>query len=291
MNTKNSRYAYVFLVMKGDDYSIGAMVAAHSLKKTETKNDIICMVTNDVSVSAINKLKLFFNQVILVNYIKFKTKEIKFKKIKKMYRDWISSSFTKWNILTLKKYEKVMFLDADLIVKSNIDHLFELKTPAATFSLSQERSIKNKRGVYNPYNNTHGKFVDRKCIQKGYGKYRNPSFVCIGTTLILSPSMEHFNLYKKIIKKNEPFGFINCINGFDEQSIVWFYDNILKQRWTHIDPSYNMIPWKTNIWKHLAPPKILHYVGKNPWELNRNKWPDLAEWWEHYDAVSKIIND
>ena len=250
MDIKCSRYAYVFLVMKGDSYSIGAMVAANSLRKTGTKNNIICMVTDDVSLDAINNLKLFFDRVILVDYIKFKTTRIRFKKIRKMYNHWIGSSFTKWNMLKLIEYDKVMFLDSDIIVKENIDNLFELKTPAATFSLSQERTDKYREGVFNPYNNTHGELVDRKSINKGYGTRVHPSFVCIGTTLILTPNLDHFNLYRKEVKKNEPFGFENCINGFDEQSITWFYDEILNQRWTHIDPAYNMIPWKVNRWIH-----------------------------------------
>jgi len=39
--------------------------------------------------------------------------------------------FTKWRALELERYDKVLFLDADLFVRANLDCLFELDPPAA----------------------------------------------------------------------------------------------------------------------------------------------------------------
>ena len=290
MDEKTSNYAYFCLVMCGDSYAIGAMVVAHSLRRSGTKNDIICMVTNDISQGAINKLKLFFSRVVFVDYIYIKTKRIKFNKIRKMYGSWISKSFTKWNILLFNEYEKVMFLDADVIIKHNIDNLFDLNTPAATFDLPQKKSNKNRNGIYNPYNATHGELVSSSSINRGLGLDGKVSFACIGTTIILSPDKKHFEQFKNELKKAEPFGFTKCINGFDEQSIVWYYSVVLKQRWTHIDCSYNMVVGKVNKWKHKNPIKVLHYVGGKPWNMRRDEWPDLVEWWEFADEVFKVVH-
>jgi len=42
-----------------------------------------------------------------------------------------SKIFTKYRILELEQYEKVLLLDADLHVRANLDHLFSLQPPAA----------------------------------------------------------------------------------------------------------------------------------------------------------------
>jgi lipopolysaccharide biosynthesis glycosyltransferase len=284
-----SKYAYICLVMKGDTYIPGAIVVAHSIRETNTKNDIVCMVTPDVSPSGIKQLHIVFDYVQLVDYIEATTKNLRNKKIEDRYSAWKSVAYTKWNLMKLIQYKKVMFMDADLVVVKNIDSLFELQTPAGTFSLSQAKPFR-KNGLYNPYKTvSHGHLVNKKEIDKGF-----KSFVCIGTSLVITPDEKHFDVYVKMIKSMEPFGFELCYNGPDEQSIVWFYNNVLNVSWTHIHQSYNMIPWKQKGWmpKRCNKPYVLHYVcEKKPWVLNRDSWKDLALWWKYADDVENCYVD
>jgi lipopolysaccharide biosynthesis glycosyltransferase len=282
---KPREHAYVCLVMKGDAYIPGAIVVAFSIKKTNTKNDIVCMVTPDVSANGVKQLAVVFDIVVPVEYITADTKVLKNKKIESIYGSWKSVAYTKWNILNMTQYKKVMFMDADLIVVENIDSLFELQTPAGTFSLSQANPF-TKKGVYNPYKNVvHGHSVDRKEIRDGF-----ETFLCIGTSLVITPNSSHFEQYNNMVQSMAPFGFERCINGPDEQSIVWFYHNVLNVQWTHISQAYNMIPWKQKIWMPKLDDKVyvLHYVSKEkPWQLERDKWDDLALWWKYADDVEK----
>lgn len=39
--------------------------------------------------------------------------------------------FTKYRVLSLERYERILFLDTDLFIRANIDRLFELQPPAA----------------------------------------------------------------------------------------------------------------------------------------------------------------
>jgi hypothetical protein len=48
-NGSTPRFAYVMLVMKGDNYIPGALVTAYSLRLTGTKHHLVCMITSDVS--------------------------------------------------------------------------------------------------------------------------------------------------------------------------------------------------------------------------------------------------
>jgi lipopolysaccharide biosynthesis glycosyltransferase len=283
---KNSEYAYVCLVMKGDTYVPGAIVVAHSIRKTKTKNDIVCMITHDVSAKCVKQLNIVFDSVIQVEYITADTKTLRNKKIESIYGSWKSVAYTKWNLLNMTQYKKVMFMDADLVIIENIDSLFELQTPAGTFSLSQAKPF-TKKGIYNPYKSIrHGHIVNKKEIEKGFN-----TFLCIGTTLILTPDAEHFKKYIKMVQSMEPFGFEHCINGPDEQSIVWFYYKILDMPWIHISQAYNMIPWKQSIWMPQGlndKVYVLHYVSKEkPWQIDRDVWEDLSLWWKYADSVEK----
>lgn len=283
MEKIRSDNAYVCLVMKGDAYIPGAIVVAHSIRETDTKNDIVCMVTPDVSPGGINQLQIVFDYVQPVDYIEAETKHLRTKKIENRYGEWKSVAYTKWNLLNMTQYKKVMFMDADLIVVENIDSLFGLQTPAGTFSLSQAKPFA-KKGLYNPYKTVaHGNPVDRKEIKKGLS-----SFVCIGTSLVITPNAKHFKMYVEMIRSMEPFGFEQCVNGPDEQSIVWFYHSVLGKQWTHISQSYNMIPWKQKGWMPRGGnnPHVLHYVcEEKPWNLKRDAWEDLALWWRYADDV------
>lgn len=279
--------AYVCLVMKGDLYVPGAIVVAHSIRETDTKYDIVCMVTPDVSEGAVSKLKVVFDYVQVVEYITAETKMMRTKKIEDRYGSWKSVSYTKWNVLQMTRYKKVLFMDADLIVVGNIDSLFKLQAPAATFSLAQAHPY-SKQGLHNPYiRYTHGDIIHPDDIKLGFNL-----FVCIGTTVLIQPNMEHFNSYKQMIAKMQPFGFEKCVNGPDEQSIAWFYHSS-KIQWTHIHQAFNMIPWKEKQWlskkdKYFNKSLVLHYVcGKKPWELDRTEWEDLENWWIIAEDIEK----
>jgi lipopolysaccharide biosynthesis glycosyltransferase len=272
-NESKKEYAYVCLVMKGDRYVPGAIVAAHSIRKSKTPHDIICMVTNDVTADAVCNLRKVFDRVVNVDYIEFKTAPMRNTKIQALYGNWISQSYTKWNVLMMVSYKKILFMDCDLVVVKNMDHLFYLNAPAATFSMAL--NVKgNKR--FNPYTTHHGEYVKRNEIAVGYDR-----FLCISTSMLLVPNIKHFKQYINMMKKLEPYK-ARCINGSDESSIVWFYDRILKERWTHIHQAYNMIPWK-KYWLpkkgKFSKPFVQHYTGKDkPWELDAKKWSDLKIW-------------
>jgi len=282
--------------MRGDSYITGAMVSAYSIRKTNTIAKLVCMVTKDVSNEGRNTLKKLFDEVIEVPYIMVKCKSLINERIQKIYEAWSCVSFTKWNMLSLTQYDKTIFIDADTIILSNMDELFELNAPAGTFSLPQaypflsnnknnkSKKSKGKRGIYNPYLGIkHGQVVTREKVMKGLTK---KSFVAVGTTMLLKPNKEDYENYKKMLKEMEPFGFKECYSMHDEQSIAYYYISHSPLReWHMIHQKYNFNPWKRNWLKFGVKPYIFHFVGINPWELRREKmhkeeWCDIVPWWQ-----------
>lgn len=140
-----NKCVFVTLVMLNDEYVPGAAVLAKSLRNVGTKYPIWAMVDSHVSMDALvflsdgeNKL---FDRIIIVPTIEHEVINMRSKKQNDIYGRWISKSFTKWNIFNPDIFqsdgvplEKVFFLDADIMVTENIDNIFDLDPPAATFS-------------------------------------------------------------------------------------------------------------------------------------------------------------
>jgi len=301
-----SNCAWVVLLMLEKSYMAGALTIAHSLRRLKTKHDIVCMITEDLlSDSKIilaqllgNSKNPIFNKVIKVPYIVHKTKPFKSQKQVELYKGWIDHSFTKWNCLSLTQYDKVILIDADMLVIANCDDLFELKPPAACFANPWAYPWLNKNGseLYNPYvcpinipdlndknfihlsELPHGAQIAQSQINIAL---HTKSFVGWGTMILLEPDITNFNKLVSMIHKNTIFGEkYDSISGSDEIALAAFY----KCRWTHIHQRYLAIPWKKN-WVS-CDIRAYHFHGRKPWDMNINEWPDLADWWKVANALT-----
>lgn len=271
------KYAYVILLMKGDRYTPGVLTVVQSLRKTKTKADIVVMTTYDVSERVREDISKVA-KVVVVEYLKAPVKPLRTEKQREIYKEWDSDSFTKWRCLELTEYDKVIFVDADKIVLSNIDHLFEMKAPAGSF-WSPWASPKYKNGMFNPYHDIqHGKIVPASLIHKAL---MSASFACIGTIVLLEPNETHMKKLVEMLNRRTPFGFTECNSGHDEQSIAKLYMDLGKD-WTMIDYRYQFIPWRRE-WMNpdgTNPPFVYHYFNKEkPWDMERGKWEDMEPWW------------
>jgi glycogenin glucosyltransferase len=290
-----SENAYVWVIFLGDRYIPGVLASAYSVKRTNTKYDLICLVTPDVSDIGRKELAKICTKVIEINYIRVKRQKFKTNRQKELYKTWMDVSYTKWNILNLTQYKKVFFLDGDTIITNNIDSVFDTKKISATF--------------YNPWSNKYSKFSK---IKDYYGRKKiiNPNlilkaltksgYVLIASAVLLYPNKDHFNKYKQMLKnKNIVDTFSkNNYSAHDEQSIAYFmsiYEHGPQLTWYNLPQCYQFIPWRRNeccddksIYyqrqKTKICPKIsvIHYFGQHaPWELDFNSdnlFPDTHVW-------------
>lgn len=282
------RYAYVWLVMKGDSYTPGALISAFSVRLTKTTADLVCMVTPDVSDQARSTLSIVFDRVIEVKEHRACCVPLKTTKQQQLY-GWMDIAFTKWACLSFYEYEKVCFIDADKIFLTNNDSIFQLPTPAGTFDCPWAKPYR-PTGQRNPYPDLrHGDPVPRNSIDQGF---RRNSFVAIGTFVLLSPDPEIYQRYLNLLNRHQdpknPFGSNRCFSGMDEQSIVSLYHyregnfrlgHDEKYQWTMISSRYQFIPWHRDFLGDRVP-KVIHYLGNKPWALARLTWPDLEAWWQ-----------
>jgi lipopolysaccharide biosynthesis glycosyltransferase len=287
---KKTPYAYVWLLMKGDSYLPGLYVSIYSVLRTNPTADLVVMVTNDVSEQARNTLKQLTLNIVEVPYITINSKPLKTKRQQEIYKNWISDSYTKWNLLTLH-YEKVLFLDGDTIILRNLDHLFNLNTPAAPFGnpfvkpigyLDTHLTSKKAADGYLPHAATITPSEVMNCLTKN-------GMLFTASTILLSPNITDYNNYIKMVKSMEPFGFSKCNSMVDEQSLAYYYSIIKKTNWTNIHHRYNYINWKKGFLQLDDVPYVMHYFSdKKPWNMKYNEWLDVICWWKlASDALSK----
>jgi alpha-N-acetylglucosamine transferase len=297
--SKKETNAWVTLVMKGDVYTITACVCAESLIASKTKFDRVCMVTKDVSETARSLLRKSFTHVVDVNYLSCKTVQLT-PVPEKIYQNWKNDSFTKWQCLLLTQYEKVIFIDSDIVVQENIDHLFEMDAPAACFSTPFAEPY-TKKGFINYYMHNkkeiqHGEKVLKSDIEKAFKN----SFVINGGLVLLQPDKKIYQAMISLLfpsfssssffsslseNKDSCFGYSKCKSMVDEQLITLLYVSLEKQ-WTHISCLYNWYVGRKEWLKCIkededAVPKVWHYYGIKPWMWEKDAWPDLKTWWKY----------
>ncbi|XP_056439625.1 glycogenin-1b isoform X1 [Gadus chalcogrammus] len=104
-----------------DNYAKGAMVLARSLRNHHTTRKLVVLTGPQVSDPCQSVLKKLFDEVRVVDVLDSKDTA----HLAMMKRPDLGVTFTKLHCWTLTHYSKCVFMDADTLVVSNIDDLFE----------------------------------------------------------------------------------------------------------------------------------------------------------------------
>ena len=113
------KYAYV-CVLSTDNYLDGALILNENLRELNSKYELLCVVNDRLSEESIKTLHRFG----------IKTKNTRAIKTNMGIGRW-NYTFDKLNIFSLVEYDKIVFLDLDLLILKNIDHLFNWDSIAA----------------------------------------------------------------------------------------------------------------------------------------------------------------
>lgn len=291
---KKPRYAWVSLLMIGKAYAPGAIVVAKSLRDLKTAHELVCMVTHDVPPETRLQLHLVYDRIVEVPYISHESRRFTSERQNELYNGWIEKSFTKWNCLKLTEYDRVMFVDADMVFVSNCDDLFDLRPPAATFSGPWIYPWKPRGGIPNAYltcepgreascDLAHGARIRVANINRAM---TSGSFVGIASLVLLEPSLEKYDALIELINKDKVFGAnLNVTSGADEVSLAMLYAKFGTD-WTNIHQRYQAIPWKQN-WVS-RDIRAYHYFGRKPWDMDPDEWSDLADWWK---VANRLVSE
>lgn len=120
-----NNYSYV-TILTDDSYTYGICLLVESMKKVNTKYPLLVLITEDVSAPSIEILSQLNVQVQKIDIIQISDYiyQHNFNINPALSVTW-KSCWTKFQIFNLIKYDKIVFLDADIMILKNLDHLFD----------------------------------------------------------------------------------------------------------------------------------------------------------------------
>lgn len=262
-------YAYVTLVMMGDRYIPAAIVLAHSIRKLESKADLVVMITKDVSEAGKRILASFYDRIVNVKYLNVPN----WRGQKQQKRKYLEYVFTKFNLFNLVQYKKVLLIDADALVLKHPDHLFTLNAPAGCFLKHKEWFIYyDEKGNYILPPNKKIQWYSEMCKNYGHGKILPAKFTdnvlkertdigIAGGLMLLEPDKDE---YQNIIKDISKGKMRNII----EKHFVWPEQQYLTQRYSGRWTSINPVFFGLQGYPHWSVLFGLQYGGDKPFMLS-----------------------
>ncbi|KAG2663202.1 hypothetical protein I3760_16G017000 [Carya illinoinensis] len=251
------REAYATILHSAHVYVCGAIVAAQSIRMAGSTRDFVILVDETISKYHRGGLEAAGWKVHTIQRIRNPKAE------KDAYNEWNYSKFRLWQ---LTEYDKIIFIDADLLILRNIDFLFEMPEISA---------IGNNATLFN------------------------------SGVMVIEPSeckfqllMEHIN---EIVSYNGgDQGYLNEI--FTWWHRIPKHMNFLKHFWEGDEEGKKEM--KTRLFG-AEPPilYVLHYLGNKPWLCFRDydcNWnvdilqefaSDVAhkKWWKVHDAMPENL--
>ncbi|KAL9660509.1 hypothetical protein QQ045_025324 [Rhodiola kirilowii] len=252
----SKREAYATVLHSTESYVCGAITLAQTLLQTGTTRDLIILIDNSISQPTRAALVKSGWQIRVIKRIRNPRAE------KNSYNEYNYSKFRLWQ---LTDYDKVIFIDSDIIVLRSLDLLFHFP---------QMSAVGNDNSIFN------------------------------SGIMVLEPSNCTFhhlmNRRKKIISYNGgDQGFLN------EVFVWWHRlprrVNFLKNFWANTTAEATV---KNQLFAS-DPPKLysIHYLGLKPWLCYRDydcNWDigdqrvyasDVAHrrWWRVYDAMDEEL--
>lgn len=244
-------------VLSTDDYLPGVLVINKCLQLTNAKFPFTLLITENIS----HKTKK------ILKHYKINVKEIKSLFLKNHKIDKWYFTFSKLNIFSQTQFNKLVYIDLDMIITENIDHLFNKPHFSSVNS---------------------GGFIYRDWIDLNSG------------LIVFEPSKQLFTDLIRIMNDNQYY-------PGDQNILHKYYKNWANNKDLNLGYQYNMfvshIPLSIeklnytaidtidDINKHTKPNniKVFHYINHKPWKKKiNNKYHKL--WHQIYNRVLNTKN-
>ncbi|XP_036410303.1 glycogenin-1a isoform X2 [Megalops cyprinoides] len=145
-----------------DNYAKGAMVLGKSLQGHKTSRKLVALIGPHVSDPTREVLRNIYDEVRLVDVLDSGDTA----HLALMKRPDLGVTFTKLHCWTLTHYSKCVFMDADTLVLSNVDELFDREELSAAPDPGWPDCFNSGVFVFRPSNETYEKLLQR-CTEDG----------------------------------------------------------------------------------------------------------------------------
>lgn len=120
-------------VLTSDEYLEGVLVLNESLKINKSKYKLIVIISKNISNRTEMILKSQEIDTLRLNYKISMPKEIEDANEQRGLKNW-NNTMDKLSIFEMTQYEKIVYLDSDMIVLKNIDELFDYPNMSAVIA-------------------------------------------------------------------------------------------------------------------------------------------------------------
>lgn len=273
----NNKYAIAMIIFKNPLYVVGSCLSAWVHRKFINKYNLdikLIVMVDDVIYKYKDELEKYYDYVELIDMIELKL-STKYKVINK-YSEWMKFSVSKWNIFKFDDFDKILFLDTDILpINSNFYDIFNFNTPAIMIKgiNDKENSIINSDifipNVINISNNEYS-YISTKLVHS-----------LDAGIILIKPDKKIFYEYINFLSICEGSdGYISKYDsGIDETTLLLFLAYYKKIPIYLIPYEYVPIPWEKNQY-NINNVRGINFLSLiKPWiKLPMIQWADENIW-------------
>jgi len=270
-------YAICTIIFGNSSYLVGGCLSFYTHRQFIEKNNLnikLVVLVDEHIYKYKSILNIYFDQVIKINldtiklnYTKIEDKGSLFK-----YSKWIKYSINKWQIFNLDNYDKVLFVDVDVLpISAKFYDVFNNITPSVLVNKIYENNVKIDKSFF-----TNKKFFTDKDFntdkfltnsinatmilvhpdKKIYKEYLNFVKICEGTNGYISSHADETSLLY----------FLGFYKNMDLYSISKYYASLLKEydeeKTVGLDYPSTIKPWERVPMLQWAEENIWHQIAK-----------------------------
>ncbi|MCJ1361419.1 hypothetical protein MMC16_000519 [Acarospora aff. strigata] len=292
--TVGSKFAWVTLLTR-PSYLAGVIILADTLHKYRSKYPLIVLVTDTLPEECVKSLEAEGKR----------TNQLHVRKIEPLLPSGnvtliaarFEDTWTKLRVFELISFDKIVFLDADMMICRNMDSLFDFTLPGRDWLAANHACVCNlDKDPWAPAD-----WCAENCAYAPMGhpdalthptpvtKDARPTYHLLNSGLFIfhpSPTLWH-NILRFFHTSPKLKDFL-----FPDQN---FLDEFFHHKWTSVGWQYNALKtmryWHPDMWRDYEV-RVLHYIVDKPWQkriahdgiaghLGRDgvthRW-----WWEQY---------
>jgi len=271
---------FMFCILK-DHYVLGACITAFvhksMMKKQGIKNiDLVMMCDDYIYKKYKDTLEQYFDRVINIKLRYFEPAN-KYLYPKSKYSSWIGYSVNKWECLKYTEYDKILFLDIDIMVSSpKFYNVFTFDTPALYIVPHPGHACENSK----QFKSYQGEMTYDSYI-KNYEKYGTLN----GGILLLEPNLNTYDEYVKMTNNLYKDGIYSTITSGPDETSLFYYFMSKKIPVYDICVDYVVVPWDDKQYVSVAKSyNFLSFV--KPWTKPKFlSWEEEMIWRDVYDSM------
>lgn len=246
-----SKYCISMIIFTNPLYLVGACLSAWVHRQFITKYNLnieLMVMVDETIYKYKNELENYFDKIELIKLEQIKLNP-QYKVIHK-YSRWMKYSISKWNIFKFDFYDKILFIDIDILpITKDFYNIFDFETPAIMVKGINQNNLVNKNLDKNFFIRINEKQENFEPTSLNYWNLSLKLTKSLDAGLVLiKPDKKLYTEYFDFIKICEGMqGYISKYDsGVDETTLLFFFI-FHKQIPTHLIPyDYAPVPWEKN---------------------------------------------